>query len=102
MNFSDTTGAQPLQIKDLEVLFSKVISVALAAAGIALFIMLLIGGFNYLTAGADAGKAQAGQKTITTAITGIILIALSYLILTIIANFTGFTNILNFSVYVTP
>ena len=85
-------------IKSLEGLFSNVIGVAIAVAGIALFIMLLIGGFNFLTAGADAGKAQAAQKTITYAILGLVFITLSFFILRLISSFTGVEGFLNFTV----
>ena len=85
-------------IGSLEGLFSNVVGVAIGLAGIALFVMLLIGGFNILTAGADAGKTQAAQKTITYAILGLVFIAVSFLILRLIASFTGVEGILNFTV----
>ena len=86
-------------IKGVETLFSNVISLAIPFSGIALFIMLLIGGFNYLSAGADAGKAQAAQKTITYAIMGLVFIAVSFLILRLIGEFTGVKGFFIFQVF---
>lgn len=76
-------------IKGLETLFSNVVSVAIGFAGIVFLVMLLIGGFNLITSGSEAPKAEAAKKTITFAIFGFIFVALSFLILTLIKNFTG-------------
>lgn len=85
-------------IKDFEIIFGNVVSVALAFAGIVLLLMLLSGGFNLITAGSEAPKAEAAKKTITYAIFGFVFVALAYLIITLLSNFTGVTGILNFSV----
>lgn len=72
-----------------EGIFQNIIQVATALAGIVFFIMLIIGGFNYLTAGSDPQKAEAAKKTITYAIGGLILLILAFLILRFIQEFTG-------------
>lgn len=76
-------------LKSLEDVFSNVVSVAVALAGIVFLVMLLIGGFQFITAGSEAPKAEAAKKTITFAIFGFVFIAVSYLILNIISKFTG-------------
>lgn len=73
----------------LEGIFSNVVNVAVAFAGIVFLIMLLIGGLNLITAGSEAPKAEAAKKTITYAIYGFVFVALSFLILQLIKNFTG-------------
>lgn len=88
----------PAQLTALEPIFENVLSVALAIGGILLFIMLVIGGFRYISAGADAKSAQSAQHTITFAIYGVIFLALAYLFLRLIAGFTGVEEILNFSI----
>jgi len=55
--------------------------------GLAAFIALVVGGFMYLLAGPDATKAERGKKTISYAITGLILAALSYSFSSIVINF---------------
>ncbi len=47
-------------------------------AGIIAFFYVLWGGFMYLTAGGDPGKTAQGQKTITNAIIGVIILFVSY------------------------
>jgi hypothetical protein len=79
----------PAQLTDLEKIFTNVIQFAIGFAGIVLFIMLLIGGFNYLTSGGEAPKVEGAKKTITYALLGIVFIAVSYLILVFISSFTG-------------
>ena len=81
----------------LEGIFQNIIQVATALAGIVFFIMLIIGGFNYLTAGADPQKAEGAKKTITYAIGGLILLVLAFLILRFIQEFTG-VDVTNFKV----
>lgn len=78
--------------------FESILGAAIPFAGIVLFIMLLWGGFQYITSGGDPKKAGAARNTLTYAIVGIVLIALAYLILVIIAEFTGAEGILNFSI----
>ncbi len=76
-------------IKDLEFLFGNVVSAALGLAGIVLFILLLVGGFKYITSGGDPKATESAQKTITYAILGLILILVSFLILVLIKTITG-------------
>lgn len=97
-SYSDPTGVKPATLKDLEVVFQNVVSVVLAFAGVVLFIMLLKGGFTYLTSGGEAAKAEAAKKTITFALAGIILLTLSYLVLVFLENFTGI-SLTNFNVF---
>jgi len=91
------TGEVPT-IMDLEGVFSNIVRVALGFAGIALFVMLLIGGFNLITAGSEAPKAEAAKKTITYAILGVVFVALAFLILRVIEAITGAEGILQFKI----
>ena len=84
-------------IKGFEVIFNNIISTVLAFAGIILFIMLVAGGFRYITAGGDPKNVEAAKKTLTYAIGGIIAIALAFLILRFIQDFTG-ANVTEFKI----
>lgn len=84
----------PADLTQFEDIFRNVLNVSLALGGIALFIMLLVGGFGYITAGGDAKKAAGAQQTLTWAIVGLVLLASSYLILRLIAQFTGLGDVL--------
>ena len=88
----------PATIKHIERVFGNIVFIALGAAGIALFIMVIIGGFKWATAGENPEKAAAARKTLTAAIIGLVLVVLSYLILVVIAEFTGNFGLLIFDV----
>jgi hypothetical protein len=85
------------KLSDLQIYFENVVSVLLELGGIALFVMLIIGGFNYLTSGGNPQQAEAAKKTITYAILGILLLASSFLILKLIQQFTG-VNVTEFKI----
>lgn len=86
---------EPAKISDLETIFGNVVTSLLALGGIVLFLMLLSGGFKYLTSGGDPKATETAQKTLTYAIGGMVLLAGSYLILRIISDFTG-ADVTNF------
>jgi uncharacterized membrane protein YuzA (DUF378 family) len=76
-------------LQGLETVFSNVIFKVIGLAGIVFFIMLILGGFKYITAGDEPPKAEAAKKTLTAAVIGLVFIALAFLILKIIETFTG-------------
>lgn len=76
-------------VKGFEWIFQNIVTSILSFAGIVLFILLIYGGFKYMTSGGNPESVTSAQKTLTSAIVGIVLIALSYLILVIIEYFTG-------------
>lgn len=88
----------PEPLTGLQGIFSNVVSVAIGLAGIGFFVMFVIGGFSYLTAGGDTGKVEGAKKTLTYAIGGLVLIVLSFLILNLISSFTGVGGILKFQI----
>lgn len=92
-------GGPPRELTGLEDIFSNVVQSALALAGIILFLMLLVGGFKFITAGPDPKAAASARGTITFAILGMVFIALAFLVLRLLADFTGVQGILNFQIY---
>jgi hypothetical protein len=85
-------------ISSLQGLFSNVLSVALSLLGIVMFVMILVGGFKYLTAGDDPKATEAAQKTITSGIVGVVAAIAAFFILLAIQGFTGIESLLQFSV----
>ena len=88
-------GPAPATLQGLETVFESVVTSLLALGGIVLFLMLLSGGFKYLTSGGDPKAVESAQKTLTYAIGGMVLLAGSYMILRIISDFTG-ADVTNF------
>jgi len=87
------------RLSDLESVFENVVRGVLGFTLIILFIMIIIGGYKYLTSGGDPKSLESAKATLTYAIAGVLLISLSYLILILIQETTG-TNITNFRLVV--
>lgn len=85
----DGTEVQVASLKGFECVFRNIVTVVTEFALLALFIMLLVGGFKYMTAGGDPKAIGAAQSTLTTAILGVFLLVVIWLILLFIQNFTG-------------
>lgn len=90
-DWHDPSGQEPATLKDLEAVFARVISIAVSLVSLVLFIMLVIGGFKYLTSGGDPKATESARNTMTYAIIGLVVIVASYLIIRAIEYFTGVT-----------
>lgn len=88
-------------ICDLEPVIQSVLEMAVPLAGLALFVMLVIGGFSYLTSAGNPEAVKKAQGSITFAIAGIALLALAWVVLAFIETFTG-VNVTNFQICPTP
>jgi len=80
-------------------LFNNIIIVVLQIAAVVLFIMIIVGGFKYITSGGNPKLAESAKHTLTYAILGMILVAAAFLVLQFIETFTG-APVTNFSVRV--
>lgn len=70
-------------------LISTVINWALGIAfGIAV-LFLIIGGFWFITAGGNEEQSGKGRKTVVNALIGIVIVVLSYVIVSVVANFVS-------------
>lgn len=85
-------------LQGLECIFANLLQIALVLAGLVLFIMLVVGGFRYLTSGGDPKAKEAAQGTLTHAIAGLVILLLAFVILRFIAFITGVESILKFTI----
>ena len=85
----DIEGTKVPTIKCFEAIFARILNVIVSLAVIALFVMLVVGGFKYLTSGGDPKAAGSAKQTITYAILGIVLMAVAFIIFKLIETFTG-------------
>ncbi|MEI6288437.1 MAG: hypothetical protein WCP18_02565 [bacterium] len=69
-----------LEKTDLMKAINNIITVALSFLGIIGVIIILDGGFMWMTAGGDAGKVDKAKKLITAGIVGMIIILSAYII----------------------
>ena len=70
-------------------IFRLIINWALAIAFIAAVIMLIYGGFRYITSAGNTESATVGKTAITNALIGIVIIVLSYIIVQIVYRFVS-------------
>ena len=78
----------PAQISDIVGVLAKIIGLLAPAAAIAVFIMILVAGFQFLTSGGDPKAVATARTTLTYAIIGVILVVVVWLILTLIKAVT--------------
>ena len=66
--------------------FGQIVGIVLTIAAIVAFFYLVVSGFQYITAGGDAAKAQTARQGIVNALIGIVVILVSYIILRYVAT----------------
>ena len=85
-------------IKCLEPLFENVVRAVVAIASVALFVMLLVGGFNFLFSAGDQKKLAQARGTLTGAILGLVIIVVAYLIINALSIFLGVEDLKKFEI----
>lgn len=91
---------QANQLSDLTKVFTEhILPTLIPIGGIILFVMLVVGGFYYITSSGDPRKVEGAKNTLTYAIIGIVVLAAAFLIVEIIANFVGVPALLDFNIY---
>ena len=95
MNSCSIDGVATLQC--LIPLFANIVRIVVGFGAVALFVMLLVGGFNFLFSAGDPKKLEKARGTVTQAIVGLVIMSVAYLIILTIQQFTG-VNITNFSI----
>ena len=83
-------------IQGLRCMVANILSIAITAIGFAGFVMLIIGSFRYLFSGGNSKGTETAKNTITFAVIGLVVALSSFVILNLIAEFTGVKTILNF------
>lgn len=82
-------SAVSTQYSSLNVFFNNILPNVYVAAGLIIFFMILWGGFTIVTGGGDSHKIQEGQKVITSAIIGLVVVFASFWIIQLIQVITG-------------
>ena len=64
----------PTKFADLGGLISTFLPAVVTLAGMAAFVLLLVGGFRYMTAGGDEKAVADAAKIITNAVIGLVIV----------------------------
>jgi len=76
----------PFNGANIPTIIKYVISALLSLVGALFFVMFLWGGVTWLTAGGDADKVKKARTTLTNAVIGLAIVALSYVLVTNVFN----------------
>ncbi|MBT4124108.1 MAG: hypothetical protein HN981_02675 [Candidatus Pacebacteria bacterium] len=83
-------------LQGLQCLLANILGVFLTTIGIAAFLMLVVGGFRLLISGGNTTHVDKAKSSITFAIVGLVVALSAFVILNLVAEFTGVQTILNF------
>ncbi len=79
-SFLQAAGFAPGDINSLPNFIATIIKVFLSLLGIIFLILVIIAGFNWMTAGGNDDKVASAKKTLFRAIIGLMIIAAAYVI----------------------
>ncbi|MBI2611626.1 hypothetical protein HYW54_02650 [Candidatus Gottesmanbacteria bacterium] len=87
-----TISGQPgvYKFTTLASIINAAVPILFAFSGIALFIYLVWGGFDYLTSMGDPKKAEQGKNRITHAVVGFIIMFVAFWVVQVMDIFLGF------------
>ena len=86
-----------MTLQGFECIIQRVFNIIIPFAGIAAFVVLIAGGFAYLTSAGDPKKVQQAQGMITGAIIGIVVTLAIWFIFQLIKVITG-VDVLQFEI----
>ena len=87
----DVFNNDPMKVKFGNVggVISAILPYIYVAAGLAMFVMLILGGLGLMTSSGDPGKMQAGYGKIKAGLIGFFLVFLSYAIVQLLQTVLG-------------
>jgi uncharacterized protein YqgC (DUF456 family) len=71
---------------DFETILSTIIQIILGFSGLVAMAYIILGGYQYVTSAGNDEQAKKGRSTLTNAIIGLVVILLSYVIISIVIN----------------
>lgn len=74
---------------DIGQLLNKILMVVIALSALLVLMHLIWGAIDWITSGGDKAKIDKAKNKIVAAIIGLIIVASSYAVLTIVLNFLG-------------
>lgn len=78
---------------DFGTFISSLLNLVMVIAALLVFVYLIWGGIDWITAGTDKGKTDGARTKITNAVIGLIVLAASYAILTLVLNFLNYDDL---------
>ncbi len=83
---ANTFGLPGAQGSTISTEIGRYVNVFLGVVGLIAVVFLIYGGFRYITSAGNEESAEAAKKIISNSIIGLIVIIMSYIIVTVIIN----------------
>lgn len=85
-------------IQGLQCLLGNVFTIIISLIGLAAFVMFVIAAFRYLTSGGNTKGTETARNTMTFAVIGIVVALSGFIVLNLLATFTGLDDVTNISI----
>lgn len=79
------------RLTNIDAFIRGIIRVVFIVSTLAVLLYLIFGGFRWVASGGDKAKTEEARNTITAAIIGLAIVALSFIIVTMLEAFFGFS-----------
>lgn len=79
----------PSGADNAQTLIQRIIDIMGSVAAVGFLVMLIYGGFQFLTASGNQQQVEKGKSTLTNAAIGLMLVAIAYPIVTFVAGVLG-------------
>ncbi|MBI2309527.1 hypothetical protein HYU89_01390 [Candidatus Collierbacteria bacterium] len=91
------TNDAPNSLADIETVIKNLLGSAASLIGLAIFVMLVVGAFQYITSGADQKAVEKSRQVFTFALMGGAAIIILWLVFVFLKEFTGI-DLLKFNI----
>lgn len=85
-------------IQGLECLIANVFTVFLSLIGLAAFAMFIIASMTWMLAGTSTDKVNTAKSTMTNAVIGIVIALSAFIVINLLATFTGVESLKTFRI----
>lgn len=82
----DATGQKDKDIENVDSVITRVVNVLLFIIGAISVIMIIFGGFKYVTSGGDSNGVTSAKNTILYAVIGLVIASLAYAIVNFVID----------------
>ncbi len=93
---ANATGVATIQ--GFECLIANIFIVFITVIGLAGFVMFIYASFRWLISGGDSKGTQAARSTMTYSVIGLVVALSAFIIINLIAEFTGINSIKSFRI----
>ena len=92
----DNGAGDVATIQGLECLIANIFTVFITLLGLAGFVMFLVAGVRWLTSGGNSKGIETAKNTMTFAVVGLVVALSAFIVINLIADFTGVNVIRKF------